>query len=106
MITSVAELAFRCLQPEKDWRPTMDEVLIELKGIAAMEKDSNKATNIHDYAWLPKRMRPEQSPVSVMQKWASRSNTSASLPTDTRLSVVPDLGTRHSVSYSSMSCGL
>ncbi|KAK9115954.1 hypothetical protein Sjap_014901 [Stephania japonica] len=33
MITLVAELAFRCLQPEKEMRPSMDEVLEVLKGI-------------------------------------------------------------------------
>ncbi|XP_047332934.1 LEAF RUST 10 DISEASE-RESISTANCE LOCUS RECEPTOR-LIKE PROTEIN KINASE-like 1.4 [Impatiens glandulifera] len=33
MTTSVAELAFRCLQNEKDFRPTMDEVVKILKEI-------------------------------------------------------------------------
>ncbi|KAK9106685.1 hypothetical protein Syun_022696 [Stephania yunnanensis] len=37
MITSVSELAFRCLQPEKEMRPSMDEVLEVLKGIESNE---------------------------------------------------------------------
>lgn len=33
MVTSVAELAFRCLQQEREMRPTMQEVLDVLRGI-------------------------------------------------------------------------
>ncbi|KAF9683965.1 hypothetical protein SADUNF_Sadunf04G0068800 [Salix dunnii] len=33
MVTSVAELAFRCLQLEREMRPTMEEVVEELRGI-------------------------------------------------------------------------
>uniref|UniRef100_A0A6N2LVA0 non-specific serine/threonine protein kinase n=1 Tax=Salix viminalis TaxID=40686 RepID=A0A6N2LVA0_SALVM len=33
MITSVAELAFRCLQYEREMRPTIEEVVEELRGI-------------------------------------------------------------------------
>ncbi|KAB5560970.1 hypothetical protein DKX38_005927 [Salix brachista] len=33
MVTSVAELAFRCLQHEREMRPTMEEVVEELRGI-------------------------------------------------------------------------
>ncbi|KAJ6738615.1 LEAF RUST 10 DISEASE-RESISTANCE LOCUS RECEPTOR-LIKE PROTEIN KINASE-LIKE 1.4 [Salix koriyanagi] len=33
MVTSVAELAFRCLQYEREMRPTMEEVVEELRGI-------------------------------------------------------------------------
>ncbi|CAH9148942.1 unnamed protein product [Cuscuta epithymum] len=41
MTTSVAELAFRCLQPEKDMRPTMDDILETLKEIQGyVELDS------------------------------------------------------------------
>ncbi|XP_057806159.1 LEAF RUST 10 DISEASE-RESISTANCE LOCUS RECEPTOR-LIKE PROTEIN KINASE-like 1.4 isoform X2 [Salvia miltiorrhiza] len=39
MVTLVAELAFRCLQQEKDMRPSMQEVLDVLKGI--QNEDSN-----------------------------------------------------------------
>ncbi|XP_042501372.1 uncharacterized protein LOC122079177 [Macadamia integrifolia] len=37
MMTSVAALAFRCLQYERDLRPSMDEVLEVLKGIEGKE---------------------------------------------------------------------
>ncbi|CAH9111399.1 unnamed protein product [Cuscuta epithymum] len=38
MTTSVAELAFRCLQPEKDMRPTMDDILETLKEIQVPQR--------------------------------------------------------------------
>lgn len=43
MATSVAELAFRCLQQEKDMRPTMREVLEALKRIEKENCGSEKA---------------------------------------------------------------
>ncbi|XP_050227407.1 LEAF RUST 10 DISEASE-RESISTANCE LOCUS RECEPTOR-LIKE PROTEIN KINASE-like 1.3 isoform X2 [Mercurialis annua] len=42
MTTSVAELAFRCLQQEKDMRPTMAEVLQALKKIESEDFGSEK----------------------------------------------------------------
>ncbi|GFP85335.1 probable serine/threonine-protein kinase at1g18390 [Phtheirospermum japonicum] len=33
MVTLVAEIAFRCLQQERDMRPSMEEVLEELRGV-------------------------------------------------------------------------
>jgi hypothetical protein len=33
MVSSVAELAFMCLQHEREMRPTMEEVLEVLRGI-------------------------------------------------------------------------
>ncbi|XP_058079312.1 LEAF RUST 10 DISEASE-RESISTANCE LOCUS RECEPTOR-LIKE PROTEIN KINASE-like 1.1 [Magnolia sinica] len=42
MITSVAELAFRCLQDEKEVRPSMEEVLEELRGISGEKYNAEK----------------------------------------------------------------
>ncbi|KAK9054208.1 hypothetical protein SSX86_025286 [Deinandra increscens subsp. villosa] len=42
MITLVAELAFRCLQQEKDMRPTMKEVVDTLRGIQNDELNGQK----------------------------------------------------------------
>ncbi|KAL3719449.1 hypothetical protein ACJRO7_004415 [Eucalyptus globulus] len=43
MITLVAELAFRCLQEERDMRPTMEEVLDSLKRIGTEQIKEQKA---------------------------------------------------------------
>ncbi|KAI4373270.1 hypothetical protein MLD38_011411 [Melastoma candidum] len=99
MTTSMAELAFRCLQLEKEMRPTMEEVLVELKAIANSGHTTNgdKLSSVyddngdvlppspseHDNIRLLKKTHPLLSPVSVAQKWASISNSSASLPGDT-----------------------
>lgn len=42
MMTLVAELAFRCLQQEKDLRPTMKEVVEVLRGIQNDEMNAQK----------------------------------------------------------------
>ncbi|GFY86768.1 protein kinase family protein [Actinidia rufa] len=42
-ITFVAELAFRCLQTERDMRPSMEEVLTALRGIKNEEFNAQKA---------------------------------------------------------------
>ncbi|GJS89981.1 leaf rust 10 disease-resistance locus receptor-like protein kinase-like 1.4 protein [Tanacetum coccineum] len=42
MITLVSELAFRCLQQEKDMRPTMKEVVEILRGIQNDEQNAQK----------------------------------------------------------------
>ncbi|KAL1569406.1 LEAF RUST 10 DISEASE-RESISTANCE LOCUS RECEPTOR-LIKE PROTEIN KINASE-like 1.4 isoform X1 [Salvia divinorum] len=42
MATLVAELAFRCLQQEKDMRPSMEEVLEVLKGIKNEDLNAHK----------------------------------------------------------------
>ncbi|KAJ6402502.1 hypothetical protein OIU84_014576 [Salix udensis] len=42
MITSVAELAFRCLQYEREMRPTIEEVVEELRGIERENYGSGK----------------------------------------------------------------
>ncbi|KAG6385882.1 hypothetical protein SASPL_154765 [Salvia splendens] len=42
MVTLVAELAFRCLQQEKDMRPSMQEVLDALNGIKNEDSNAHK----------------------------------------------------------------
>lgn len=42
MVTLVAELAFRCLQQEKDMRPAMEEVLETLRGIQNEDLNAHK----------------------------------------------------------------
>ncbi|KAL0431342.1 UNVERIFIED_CONTAM: LEAF RUST 10 DISEASE-RESISTANCE LOCUS RECEPTOR-LIKE PROTEIN KINASE-like 1.3 [Sesamum radiatum] len=42
MVTLVAELAFRCLQQEKDMRPSMEEVLETLRGIQNEDLNAHK----------------------------------------------------------------
>ncbi|KAI6686150.1 hypothetical protein NL676_032063 [Syzygium grande] len=84
MTTSVAELAFLCLQLDKEMRPPMDEVLEELKAIACNENaadifvDADKGEGVlapsppdYDDSQLLKNMRSTHSPVSVTQKWGS-----------------------------------
>uniref|UniRef100_A0ACD5VJ55 Uncharacterized protein n=1 Tax=Avena sativa TaxID=4498 RepID=A0ACD5VJ55_AVESA len=70
----VAEVAFRCLQPEQDVRPSMSEVLDVLREAyrMMMEKGGCVAT---DDTILLKKSR-DGSPASVMHKWISPSTTS------------------------------
>ncbi|XP_042009047.1 LEAF RUST 10 DISEASE-RESISTANCE LOCUS RECEPTOR-LIKE PROTEIN KINASE-like 1.3 [Salvia splendens] len=42
MVTLVSELAFRCLQQEKDMRPSMQEVLDSLKGVQNEDSNAHK----------------------------------------------------------------
>ncbi|PIN11053.1 Serine/threonine protein kinase [Handroanthus impetiginosus] len=42
MVTLIAELAFRCLQQERDMRPSMEEVLHTLKGIQNEDLNNHK----------------------------------------------------------------
>ncbi|XP_056165204.1 LEAF RUST 10 DISEASE-RESISTANCE LOCUS RECEPTOR-LIKE PROTEIN KINASE-like 1.2 isoform X2 [Syzygium oleosum] len=92
MTTSVAELAFRCLQQDKEMRPSMNEVLKELNAIARYENAVNKSVDAdegedtlapspmnNDEVQLLKNMQLTHSPVSVTQKWAS-SSSSCSVP--------------------------
>lgn len=76
MITSVAELAFRCLQSMKDERPTMMEVLDTLNIIQKQnaEKTTDQEADISDDAVLLKNGYGS-SPSSVSVSWVS-SNTS------------------------------
>ncbi|XP_059315507.1 LEAF RUST 10 DISEASE-RESISTANCE LOCUS RECEPTOR-LIKE PROTEIN KINASE-like 1.1 [Lycium ferocissimum] len=92
MTTSVAELAFQCLQVVKDMRPSMQEVFETLKTIKDGEwknyhkKDTNsyntkpRTVKVHrhpsetDDAVLLKKNIPA-SPDTVIDKWASSSTT-------------------------------
>ncbi|KAH7840563.1 hypothetical protein Vadar_018636 [Vaccinium darrowii] len=88
----VAEVAFRCLQLDKDIRPTMEEIFEALKEIQAY-KDENAGKIIDDGSMLTSR-RPTSSsdledivllkntmapisPASVTDTWVSTSTTSA-----------------------------
>ncbi|PIA33387.1 hypothetical protein AQUCO_04100071v1 [Aquilegia coerulea] len=75
-ITLVAELAFRCLQQEKEMRPCMVEVLETLRGIESEEYKKKKADeiDISADARLLKNSQP-LSPDSVTDKWVSKSTT-------------------------------
>ncbi|XP_028120729.1 LEAF RUST 10 DISEASE-RESISTANCE LOCUS RECEPTOR-LIKE PROTEIN KINASE-like 1.1 isoform X1 [Camellia sinensis] len=93
MITSVAEVAFRCLQLEKEMRPTMDEVLEALKDIKQY-KNENTGEGIDnvgvstsarspsspqsDNVVLLKKIKSLSSPDSVTNRWVSSSTTSIS----------------------------
>ncbi|KAK1297785.1 putative serine/threonine-protein kinase [Acorus calamus] len=80
MVTMVAELAFRCLQAEKEMRPSMDEVLEALKTIKSggyelreVEEEDVNATPTDDSRLL-KNNYP-CSPDSVVGVWPSKSTT-------------------------------
>ncbi|KAE8788709.1 putative serine/threonine-protein kinase [Hordeum vulgare] len=76
-IDLVAEVAFRCLQPEQDVRPSIGEVLDVLRQAhqsVTAEKGASAATT-DDGAVLLKKSR-DGSPDSVMNQWISPSTTS------------------------------
>ncbi|XP_078164293.1 LEAF RUST 10 DISEASE-RESISTANCE LOCUS RECEPTOR-LIKE PROTEIN KINASE-like 1.2 isoform X1 [Carex rostrata] len=84
MITMVAELAFRCLQPDGDMRPPIREVLevlLEIQkegknletGNGALEKEAR--TEDHKSLLKNSTVVPPSSPDSVVAKWDSRSTT-------------------------------
>ncbi|XVF12291.1 hypothetical protein REPUB_Repub08aG0103100 [Reevesia pubescens] len=78
MITGVAEVAFQCLQNEKDMRPTMAQVLEALMGIQNEDYNKEKAEEMDisaDKVVLLKSGSPPHSPDSVMIKWVSSSTT-------------------------------
>lgn len=83
MTTAVAELAFRCLQQQRDMRPSMDEVLEILRGIKNDELDTKEA-KVEDVVIktdeivLLKKVPSPDSPDSVAHKWVSGSSTSTS----------------------------
>ncbi|KAJ0667441.1 putative protein kinase RLK-Pelle-WAK-LRK10L-1 family [Helianthus annuus] len=93
MITSVAELAFRCLQYHSEMRPTMHEVLDVLMEIQAERRihvgDSIKdletlnppvLSKIKDSVFLLKDFPP--SPVSVSSEWQSNNSAPTTLTSD------------------------
>ncbi|CAN8291401.1 unnamed protein product [Cochlearia groenlandica] len=87
MTTMVAELAFQCLQQDSTMRPTMEQVVEELKGIQKEEKAcqyynyKEETITTHpsppgwDKASLVKNMRFPRSPISVTDQWTSKSTT-------------------------------
>ncbi|XVF09557.1 hypothetical protein REPUB_Repub07fG0104400 [Reevesia pubescens] len=82
MITGVAEVAFQCLQNEKDMRPTMAQVLEALMCIQSEEYNKEKAVEMDisaDEVGLLKSGPLPHSPISVMVKWASGSSTTPSI---------------------------
>ncbi|KAB2600576.1 serine/threonine-protein kinase [Pyrus ussuriensis x Pyrus communis] len=78
MIIAVAELAFRCLNSDKDLRPSMIEVLNELKRIQSDDFDIQKTEEIDISAndVVPLKSDPlPASPDSVAMRWTSVSTT-------------------------------
>ncbi|KAF8021344.1 hypothetical protein BT93_G1702 [Corymbia citriodora subsp. variegata] len=93
MIMAVAELAFRCLQQDKDMRPSMETVLEELKAISSGTPEPDNSKDVSDdnsasqsknpppslecdNVRLLKNMKLLTSPVSVTQKWGSSGSSS------------------------------
>ncbi|XP_073117107.1 LEAF RUST 10 DISEASE-RESISTANCEUS RECEPTOR-LIKE PROTEIN KINASE-like 1.1 [Elaeis guineensis] len=78
MITLVAELAFRCLQLEREMRPTIKEVLEVLREIGNGECKTKKVVEadvpVREDAILLKNVLP-YSPDSDMGRWECRSTT-------------------------------
>ncbi|TYJ43603.1 hypothetical protein E1A91_A03G164300v1 [Gossypium mustelinum] len=94
MTTLVAELAFRCLQQEKELRPSMEEVLEELQRIKSEAYESENVQQeehsdsevpmsvgqppsppIGDQIVLLQNIQLPTSPVSVADKWISQRTT-------------------------------
>ncbi|KAK3036547.1 hypothetical protein RJ639_030988 [Escallonia herrerae] len=82
MTTLVAELAFRCLQQEKDMRPSMQEVLDTLRGIQNEELNGQKAEVVDIVVDDGPLLKGDPSPPSpdsvVMGKWLSTSTPNSS----------------------------
>lgn len=81
MITAVAELAFQCLQNDRDLRPSMQEVLKSLLGIQSMDKAAGetKKASPGDDSGLLKNNALSLSPDSVIAKWTSSSTSTTSI---------------------------
>lgn len=99
MVVSVAELAFQCLQRDKELRPSMEEVLDELRriesgkdgveivqeadvdfdGVGVSESNVQhpppSASPEWDEVGLLKKMKQPSSPNTVTDKWESKSTT-------------------------------
>ncbi|KAJ9676966.1 hypothetical protein PVL29_022120 [Vitis rotundifolia] len=78
MIMAVAELAFQCLQNEKEMRPAMDEVLEVLMGIESEGCNIVKTEEVEipaDSVGLLKSKQPPASPDSVTTNWISWPST-------------------------------
>ncbi|XP_038984720.1 LEAF RUST 10 DISEASE-RESISTANCE LOCUS RECEPTOR-LIKE PROTEIN KINASE-like 1.2 isoform X3 [Phoenix dactylifera] len=78
MITLVAELAFRCLQLEREMRPSIKEALEVLREIESGEYKTKKVVDTDvpakEDASLLKNILP-YSPDAVTERWESRSTT-------------------------------
>lgn len=80
MITAVAELAFQCLQHDKEMRPSMVEVLEALQNIQNKDYTKDEAEEMDiaaDDVVLLKKDPPPLSPDSALN-WISTSTTSIS----------------------------
>ncbi|KAG9139242.1 hypothetical protein Leryth_011250 [Lithospermum erythrorhizon] len=94
MMNSTVELAFCCLQLEKQMRPGMDEIVASLENIKNLNFETSrngeiddefvfeKASKTHpspesDEAVLIKHMKIASSPISVAGPWISESSTSS-----------------------------
>ncbi|XVF84761.1 hypothetical protein PTKIN_Ptkin17bG0065000 [Pterospermum kingtungense] len=97
MTTSVAELAFQCLQQEKEMRPTMKEAVEELLRIQSEDYKSKNMQEVEEHTdseaprsvqqppsppngdqiALLKEIRLPPSPISVTDKWVSQSSTTS-----------------------------
>ena len=92
MIIEATELAFQCLQQDRELRPSMDEVLEVLKRIesgkdelkhleeavhgSGVSHNNNVTTSTElDEAGLLKNRKPPSSPISVTDSWESKSTT-------------------------------
>ncbi|KAI3732142.1 hypothetical protein L1987_63340 [Smallanthus sonchifolius] len=71
MINAVAELAFQCLQNDRDCRPSMDEVLESLMGIQNGMCSKDKQDVLDDDAVLLKNYSQNMSPDSVAVAWST-----------------------------------
>ncbi|CAN4121792.1 unnamed protein product [Withania somnifera] len=74
MTTSVAELAFLCLQTDRDTRPTMVEVLDTLKEIQTSEFGNEKEAKLVEDELLLKQVKSLPSPNSVTDTWITSSS--------------------------------
>ncbi|KAE9462535.1 hypothetical protein C3L33_05557, partial [Rhododendron williamsianum] len=82
MTTSVAEVAFQCLQLERGMRPCMNKVLEALKGIQEYKDEEigkmPPPSPDRDNVELLKSSKEPPSPKSVTDRWVSSSNTTIS----------------------------
>uniref|UniRef100_A0A7N0UVK5 non-specific serine/threonine protein kinase n=1 Tax=Kalanchoe fedtschenkoi TaxID=63787 RepID=A0A7N0UVK5_KALFE len=77
MITAVAELSFRCLQSDKDLRPSMQEVLEILTSIQCQDSQKAEELDIFSDEFVLLKSGPlPLSPDSVTVKWISSSSAS------------------------------
>ncbi|KAL5553093.1 hypothetical protein UlMin_040494 [Ulmus minor] len=66
MTIAVGDLAFHCLQQDKEMRPSMDEVLEELKMIEIGQNDT-------------KNQQPPPSPTTVTENWQSSTSSAPNI---------------------------